>query len=353
MRLGHGGENGTGVTGDAERDIPVLPDGGVTLVDLHQRQVLGNPLAVSHAEIERRSDDHNHIRVGKGVPAGAIEMMGVVFRKHPPAGPVHVGRNVQRPHEIDGLLMALGGPDLLPEQHCRALGLHQDVGQLLDVRRVANGFRGRPVMSGLRNDRLFRRDFRIKNVPGNFEIGGSAGTVETLPGRHGNHVRHPFGGEYSGGELGDGSHHVHMRQILQGAHPVLGQRALPADMENGAFGTKRRGDPGHRVGAARAGGSDHTSEPSRLARVAVRGMGGSLFVAHVHDADALVDASVVDIDDVAAAQGEDGVHALVCQGLGDQVPAGNHRAALVLLRQRVRGGVSAVVIHGFISPDRS
>ena len=43
------------------------------------------------------------------------------------------------------------------------------------------------------------------------------------------------------------------------------------------------------------------------ARVAVGGVGRDLLVADVDDLDALVDAAVVDVDDVAAAEGEDDV----------------------------------------------
>jgi hypothetical protein len=57
------------------------------------------------------------------------------------------------------------------------------------------------------------------------------------------------------------------------------------------------------------------------ARVGIRGMGGRLFVAHVHDGDPFVEAAVVDGQDVAAAEGEDVADARLRQGARDQMPA--------------------------------
>jgi hypothetical protein len=54
--------------------------------------------------------------------------------------------------------------------------------------------------------------------------------------------------------------------------------------------------------------------------MAVGGVRGDLLVAYVDDFDALVDATVVDVDDVAAAQGVDDVDALRLEGLGDEMP---------------------------------
>ena len=58
-------------------------------------------------------------------------------------------------------------------------------------------------------------------------------------------------------------------------------------------------------------------------------MGRDLLVAHVDDLDAFVKAAVVDVDDMAAAQGEDGLDALVFERLGNQVAARNFLLASV------------------------
>ena len=139
-------------------------------------------------------------------------------------------------------------------------------------------------------------------------------------------------------ELGDRRHHVDVRQILQRSHLVLSQRALAADVQNRALGAECGGNAGHRVGAAGTGGGDHAAELAGLARVAVGGVRRDLLVAHVDDADALIDAAIVDVDDVAAAQGEDRVDALVLQRLGDQMAAGDDARVAALALQGVFGG---------------
>ena len=86
------------------------------------------------------------------------------------------------------------------------------------------------------------------------------------------------------------------------------------------------------------GGGDHAAELAGLARVAVGRVRRDLLVAHVDDADALIDAAVVDVDDVAAAQREDRVHAFVLERLGDQVAAGDHARVAALALQSIFGG---------------
>jgi hypothetical protein len=92
-----------------------------------------------------------------------------------------------------------------------------------------------------------------------------------------------------------------MRQILQRAHHVLGQRTLAADMQDRALRAEGRRDAGHGIRAARPGSGYDAAELARLAGMAVGGVRGDLFVAHVDDADALIDAAIIDVDDVAAA----------------------------------------------------
>ncbi len=128
-----------------------------------------------------------------------------------------------------------------------------------------------------------------------------------------------------------------MRQILQRSHFVLGQGALAADMKNRALRTERRGDARDRIGAAGSGSGDHAAELAGLARVAVRRMRGHLLVTHIDDANAFIDATIVDVDDVTAAQSEDGVHTFVLQRLGDQVAAGNHARIAALPLQGIFG----------------
>ncbi len=109
-------------------------------------------------------------------------------------------------------------------------------------------------------------------------------------------------------------------------------------MQDRTFRAEGGGDAGYRVGAARAGGGDDDTELAGLAGVTVGGVGGGLLVADVDDTDPFVDAAVVNVDDVAATQGEDRVDALGLEGLGDQMAAGYHGAVAAFLRQCVLGG---------------
>ena len=140
------------------------------------------------------------------------------------------------------------------------------------------------------------------------------------------HVGDPFSEDDRGRELGNRLHHVDVRQVLQRSHPMLRERALAADQQHRALGAKRVGDASHRVGRARPRRDHRAAGLAGDAPVAVGGMGGHLLVAHVDDLDALVQASVVDVDDMAAAEGEDGFDALVLERLGDQVAARDFRA---------------------------
>ena len=68
-------------------------------------------------------------------------------------------------------------------------------------------------------------------------------------------------------------------------------------------------------------------------------MRGDLLMAHVDDLDAFVDASVIDIDDVPAGNGEDVLDAFLLEHLGDDLAGGNH----------LRGGVGFHIGDGLSS----
>ncbi len=119
---------------------------------------------------------------------------------------------------------------------------------------------------------------------------------------------------------------------------MLRHSALATDVQHRALGAEGRSDAGDRVGAAGAGRGHDDAELACLPCVAVGRMRRHLLVAHIDDADALIDAAVVDVDDVASTQREDGVHALVLERLGDQVSAGNHAGITTLPLERVLGG---------------
>ena len=92
-----------------------------------------------------------------------------------------------------------------------------------------------------------------------------------------------------------------MWQILQGPHFVLGQRTLSANVQDRALGSKSIGNPSHRIGAAGTGGRHDAAGLESLSGVAIRRVCGNLFMTHINDANAFVNASVVDVDNVSPA----------------------------------------------------
>ena len=247
--------------------------------------------------------------------------MRVAGRKSAPRRAIHVGRDVELPAELDRRGARAATPDLGPEQHARARRFHQDVGEPLDIARIAGAFGRRAIVMGGRDARPGGIDARIQHVARDFQERRSGRAVVALAKRHAHHVGDPFRGRHRRRELGNRLHHVDVRQVLQRAHPMLRERALAADQQHRALGAKRVGDAGHRVGRARPRRDHRASGLAGDPPVAVGGMGRDLLVAHVDDLDALVQAAVVDVDDMAAAEREDGFDALVLERLGDQVAA--------------------------------
>ena len=208
------------------------------------------------------------------------------------------------------------------------------IGELFDVGRIADGFSRGAIGARLGNARALERHLGVEHVARNFEIARPRRAVDRFAKRHRHHVGDPLGMRHAGGEFRDRRHDVDVRQILQRAHLVLAERALPADHQQRTFGAKRIGDAGHRVGRARSRGRHDAADLAALARVAVRRMGRDLLMAHVDDLDALVDAAVVDVDDMAAAERPDHLDAFVLERLGDQMPAGDHRVRSLLFSLR-------------------
>ena len=321
-----------------EVHVAVLAHRAVVEVDLDYLGARGQALAVPHAEVKRGAHDHDHVGVAERGAAGAVEVVGIVRAEQPARGAVGEGRDVQRANQVPGLLVGAAAPHLLPEEDGGALGLDQHVGEAFDVARVAHGPGRGPVAARLGDGRAAERDLAVQDVAGDFQVARPRRAREAFARGHRHHVRDALGGANPARELGDRARDVDVGQVLQRPHLVLGERALSADVQHRALRPERGGDPGERVGEARARRGDHAPEPAGLTRVPVRGVGGDLLVPHVDDADVLVDAPVIGVDDVPAAQREDGVDALVGQRPGRQVPSRDDVLVAALASQRVFGG---------------
>ena len=88
-------QNGPGVADQPQIDIPVLADGAVVHVDLHERELRADAASVAHAEVERRAHDDNDIGVGERVAASPIEVMRIARRQQPAAATVEITGDVE------------------------------------------------------------------------------------------------------------------------------------------------------------------------------------------------------------------------------------------------------------------
>ena len=119
--------------------------------------------------------------------------------------------------------------------------------------------------------------------------------------------------------LGDRPHQLDVVHVLQAAHVLERPRRLPADDDHRRLGALRGRDAGDGVGQAGAGRDERDAGLPGDARPAVGGVRRGLLVPHVDDADALVDAPVVDRHDVTAAEREDELDALFGEGARDDL----------------------------------
>ena len=106
------------------------------------------------------------------------------------------------------------------------------------------------------------------------------------------------------------------------SEPMSHERLRPgaADARSSGARALRVRDRGHHVGDAWPRRHRAHAGPPGDARLPVGGMPGGLLVAHVDDANAFVEAAVVDRLDVAAAEGEEVRHAVPCSACATSRP---------------------------------
>ena len=105
-------QNSARIAHQAQIHVSVFTDRAVIQIDLHQRGAFPDTLAISHAEIEGSPHDDDHVRIVEGMTAGTGVKMRIARRQNTAGRAIHVGRNIEEPHKIDGFLVAPGHPHL-------------------------------------------------------------------------------------------------------------------------------------------------------------------------------------------------------------------------------------------------
>ena len=146
-----------------------LPTVRVVHVDLDDLGLLGQALAVAHAEVERRADDQDQVGVVERVAAREVEVVRVAGRQGAAGGAVHVRRDVERADEVDRVLVTARGPHLGAEQDAGPLGGRQHLGQLVDVVGVADALRRGAVAAGLGDHGALERHLAVEDVAADLE----------------------------------------------------------------------------------------------------------------------------------------------------------------------------------------
>ena len=168
-----------------------------------------------------------------------------------------------------------------------------------------------------------RRQDVVTATPGEARPSGSRGTPApaspTAPGAAlPRRTRDAPGLQYGARPFRDRGHDLDLRDVLERSQLELAERRLAADDEQRRAGLICVGDGRHDVRDPRPRRDDGDPDMAAHARVRVRHVPGSLFVADVDDADLLVDTAVVDRTDMAAVEAEDHLDAPRSEGLGDE-----------------------------------
>ena len=162
---------------------------------------------------------------------------------------------------------------------------------------------------------------------------GREGRLDGAPHRGGD----VGGGRRGAGRLGDRGDDRDVVELLEGARPPTSLGRPPGQDDQGRTVEVggRRG--AHAVGDTGPGRQDGHTRPTGELGHPLGGEGGGLLVAHVDDPHAGLHAGVVDGEDVAAREREDGVDTLIRQPGQHQLPAVALGRHLVLpSRRRLR-----------------
>jgi hypothetical protein len=304
-------------------DAAISPELGAVEIDLHDLAALGpgRRAPVVDAKIEGRPEDEDDVGLRERELARARKERGMLVGDRAARHSVQEKGRAERVGRAFDRVARRRPADLRADQETRALGLRQELGGARDrlgiarrARRMLERARRRQIgvvvevheeiERHLEEDRA--RHVRLRDPERGVDVLG-----------HPTHLRHLHA------PLGDRAHEGDRIHVLKRPHVAQELRARAADDDHRDPRALRVRDRGDDVGDAGTGGDRAHAGPAGDARVAVGGVTGGLLVANVDDLDLLVEASVVDGLDVAAAEREKVRRSVALERLRDE-PASVH-----------------------------
>ena len=260
--------------------------------------------AIAKAEVERRPDDADDVRLLECRAPGVLEEELVAGRQRAATRAVQVDGYAARLGETRKLGGGAVPPDAASRHDGRTLGSPQEVGRLVQPARVGEGAR----RLGRERDGL-RIAVGEEDVGGKLEVHRPAWRRERLPECERHVLGDPVDLRAHRGPLRDRLHQRELVELLQRTPLRLRERPGAAEHDHRRLGGKAvcdgRDGPGHPRPRGDEGDARRAPDsPPRLG-----GVRRGLLVADVHDADALVPAPLVDRHHVAAGEREDRVDA--------------------------------------------
>ena len=320
------------IADDGEIDLDVLVDGRTIDVDVDLFRARRKGVETSgDAVVEARADRDHQIAVMHGV----IGFPGAVHAEH--AKPVFARPRIgAEPHQRRGDGKARQADEFAQQRRRRGSGIDD-------------------AAAGIK-DRTLRRRHHAHGLLHRLHVGVELGMIGLVRGaaRRGVDAArklHVLGDVDDHGSGPAGRGHIegfmqHARQIGDVLDQIIVLRAVAGDADRVAFlkgvgaDEMRRHLPGdadkrdrihqrvgearHRIGGARSRGDEQHADLARGARIALRGMGGPLLMAHENVLHLLLlEEHVVDRKDGAARIAEKNLHALVLQGFDHHFGAGH------------------------------
>ncbi len=303
-----------------------MPDHRGLQVHVNDPRGGGDLLPEFQPEVELPADQDQQVRLSERFTPGVLEELRGIRRQCPPGHPIGEQGEIQLLHEPGEGPIGVTPADGAPGHHHRPLRLSQHRRRLFQRRLRRAGPRHVPVQTREGHVTLVHEP--EKHIQRDFQEDRAGAAAHRMAEGHFDKLRDPLGFVNRAGPLGDRPHHRHMIHFLKGATAELCEGPLAADDQHRAVSPEGVGHPGDAVGDPRASGDHRHPGPTGQASPGIGGVDRGLLVADVDDPDPLIEAPVVDRQDVAPTQGEDHLHPCRLQRLRHQPPAVHARHLL-------------------------